>query len=54
MIPAQCRAARALIDMHIVELSSAAVVPATTIFDLECGVAAPSESNLQALRKALE
>ena len=54
MIPAQCRAARALIDMHIVELSSAAVVPATAIFDLECGVAAPSESNLQALRKALE
>ena len=40
--------------MHIAELSCAAVVPATIFWDLEAGVAAPSEKHLQTMRKVFE
>ena len=55
MTPAQCRAARALINLSITELSGAAVVPVTTIWDFEAelgGVIRPF--NLDAMQGALE
>jgi transcriptional regulator with XRE-family HTH domain len=52
--PAQCRAARALIDMGQVELARRAVVPRDTIADLENGSRTLSPGNLAAIRAALE
>jgi transcriptional regulator with XRE-family HTH domain len=54
MTPAQCRAARALINMTINELAAKAVVPTTTVWNYEAGFAAPNEANLRALQQALE
>jgi DNA-binding transcriptional regulator YiaG len=54
MTPAQCRAARALIEMSLNHLAAAAVVPPAIVWDLEAGVSAPSEANLHALRQVLE
>src|SRR6516164_7304073 len=41
MTPAQCRAARALIDMSQAELARAAVMPVSIIADFEAGVSEP-------------
>jgi hypothetical protein len=54
MTPAQCRAGRALINLSLCHLAAAAVVPPAIVWDLEAGVSAPSEANLNALRQALE
>jgi|HubBroStandDraft_1064217.scaffolds.fasta_scaffold1271189_1 predicted transcriptional regulator len=54
MTPAQCRAARALIDMSQAELAGAAIVPATLVADYEAGSVAPRVSDLAAIRQALE
>jgi hypothetical protein len=35
MTPAQCRAARALVNMNLSQLAAAAVVPAVVIFDFD-------------------
>ena len=55
MTPAQCRAARALIQMSQFELARAAAVPATVIADYETSLGfAPEEEHLDAIREALE
>jgi len=54
MIPAQCRAARALIDMTQAELAGAAVVLTSIIADCEDGASTPRTADLEAIRKALE
>jgi len=54
MTPAQCRAARALIDMSKAALAGHAVAPVAVIADYEAGVSVPRASNLDAIRAALE
>ena len=54
ILPSQCRAARALIDMDQADLARRAVVPRHIIADFENGSVTPSESNLAAIRTALE
>jgi hypothetical protein len=43
--PAQCRAARALVNMSLNDLATKAVVPPAMIWDLEAAIAALSERN---------
>jgi predicted transcriptional regulator len=52
--PAQCRVARALLDMYQMTLAHKAVVPRDLLADIEAGVRYPSENNLSAIRTALE
>jgi predicted transcriptional regulator len=52
MTPAQCRAARALIDMTQADLARAAVVPLSIIADFEAGVSEPRY--VEVIRQALE
>ena len=54
MTPAQCRAARALIDMSQAALAGHAVAPVAVIADYEAGVSVPRANNLDAIRAALE
>ncbi|SDR64325.1 hypothetical protein SAMN05519103_09670 [Rhizobiales bacterium GAS113] len=51
---AQCRAARALIDMSEAELSGSAVVPRGVIQDFEAVVTPPRPADLEAIQRALE
>ena len=53
ILPSQCRAARALIDMDQADLARRAVVPRHIIVDFENGSVTPSESDLAAIRNAL-
>lgn len=52
--PAQCRAARALVEMDQAALASAAKVSRNTIVDFEKGRRTPTTNNLAAVRVALE
>lgn len=52
--PAQCRAARALIEMDQAALAAAANVSRNTIVDFEKGRRVPTTNNLAAIRSALE
>jgi hypothetical protein len=54
ILPAQCRAARALIDMFQATLARRAVVPRDAIVDFENGSRTLSPDNLAAIRAALE
>jgi transcriptional regulator with XRE-family HTH domain len=54
MTPAQCRAARALIDMSQAELAGRAVVPTSLIADYETGANVPRQADLDAIQAALE
>ena len=54
ILPSQCRAARALLEMDQAELARRAVVPRHIIADFENGSLTPSASNLAAIRAALE
>ncbi len=54
ILPSQCRAARALLDMDHAELARRAVVSRDTITDFENGGRTPSAKNLAAIRAALE
>jgi predicted transcriptional regulator len=54
ILPAQCRAARALVEMDQAELARRAVVPRHVVADFENGTVAPSANNLSAIRAALE
>jgi predicted transcriptional regulator len=54
MTPAQCRAARALVDMALPDLARFAIVPRALIADFESGVATPRPADLLAMRQALE
>jgi hypothetical protein len=52
--PAQCRAARGLINMSMAQLAAAAVVPVVVIFDFEGEFGRPKPEDLAALQAALE
>lgn len=52
--PAQCRAARALVEMDQAALASASNVSRNTIVDFEKGRRVPTTNNLAAIRAALE
>jgi hypothetical protein len=54
MTPAQCRAARALVELSTTRLSGLAVVPRVVIEEFEGGGAPLSEADFTALRDALE
>lgn len=54
MTPAQCRAARALIEMDQNELAARASVSRGVIIDFEKGRRTPGRNNLAAIRLALE
>jgi len=52
--PAQCRAARALLDMTQIELVSASDVSLRTIIHFEAGERRPVPAVMTAIRRALE
>ena len=52
--PAQCRAARALVELSTTQLSGLAVIPRVVIEEFESGGAPLSEADFTALRHALE
>jgi transcriptional regulator with XRE-family HTH domain len=52
--PAQCRAARGLIDWSQLELAQRAGVGIVTIRQLEAGNHAPRRATLEVVRRALE
>ena len=52
--PAQCRAARALVEMDQANLARRAVVSTDTIADFENGSRIPAANALAAIRAALE
>lgn len=52
--PAQCRAARALIDVSREELANLSGTAHRTIVDFERGARQPRMNTLEALRQALE
>jgi hypothetical protein len=54
MTPAQCRAARALLNMTIVKLAGAAVVPAAAVWDYEAEIGATRPAEVDAMQDALE
>ncbi|WP_325053415.1 helix-turn-helix domain-containing protein [Sinorhizobium meliloti] len=54
MTPAQCRAARALLDWTQPHLAEAAGVSPSTLRDFESGKRIPIANNLAAIRAALE
>jgi transcriptional regulator with XRE-family HTH domain len=53
-LPAQCRAARALINLDQNELAARASVSRGVIIDFEKGKRTPGTNNLAAIRTALE
>lgn len=54
MTPAQCRAARALIDLNQTALAGAASVGLSTIVDFEKGRRQVAQPSIAAIRAALE
>jgi predicted transcriptional regulator len=52
--PAQCRAARALLEMHQVTLAEAANVSRNLIVGFEKGTRTPGRNNLAAIQRVLE
>uniref|UniRef100_A0A9E8CP76 Helix-turn-helix domain-containing protein n=1 Tax=Bosea sp. NBC_00436 TaxID=2969620 RepID=A0A9E8CP76_9HYPH len=54
MTPAQCRAARGLIDWTQTRLAEAAGVSLSTVRDFETGKRQPLSANVQAMRAAIE
>jgi transcriptional regulator with XRE-family HTH domain len=54
LTPAQCRAARGLIEWSQEQLAAAANVGISTVRDFEGSRRSPRAENLEAIRKALE
>ena len=54
LTPAQCRAARALIEWNQIRLADASGVSVNTIRDFEGGKRTPITNNLTAIKNALE
>lgn len=54
MTPAQCRAARALLDWSQKDLATAARVGVVTVRQFESAAATPRNATLDAMKRALE
>lgn len=54
MTPAQCRAARGLIDWTQTRLAETAGVSLSTVRDFETGKRKPLAANIEAMRSAIE
>lgn len=54
MTPAQCRAARALLNLEQADVADRAGVARATLIDFEKGQRAPRETTVSAIRAALE
>ena len=54
MTPAQCRAARALVNLEQSDLAIAAKIGRATVIDFEKGVRVPRQSTIATIRAALE
>lgn len=54
MTPAQCRAARALLNLEQADVADRAGVARATLIDFEKGQRAPRETTVAAIRTALE
>jgi transcriptional regulator with XRE-family HTH domain len=54
MLPAQCRAARALLNWNQEKLAAAAQVSVNTVRNFEQEKSAPQRSTLDVIRRALE
>lgn len=54
IFPAQCRAARGLVDMDQATLANSASVSRSVIVDFENGHRTPNRNNLNAIKTALE
>ena len=54
LTPAQCRAARSLVDMTQIDLANAASVTKNVIIDFEKGRRVPTRNNLAAIQRVLE
>jgi predicted transcriptional regulator len=52
--PAQCRAARALLDWSQQDLATAATVGLVTVHQLEAGTSRPRSATLEVVKRALE
>jgi len=52
--PAQCRAARGLVDMDQAVLAEGAMVSRNVIIDFEKGRRVPNRNNLSAIQRVLE
>ena len=52
--PAQCRAARGLVDMDQASLAKAASVSRNVVIDFERGRSTPNRNNLAAIQRVLE
>jgi predicted transcriptional regulator len=52
--PAQCRAARALLDWSQQDLANHAAVGIVTVHQLEAGLSQPRRATLDVIRRALE
>jgi predicted transcriptional regulator len=54
ILPVQCRAARGLVDMTLVDLAKSASISKNVIVDFEKGRRNPTKNNLAAIQRVLE